>query len=1334
MRQLYFCCSSLLKFNWFFLLLLLFSGMAQAASYTFSGSSEPTCSNGSWSQSGSTWTCNGSFTLNSGDTIIPASSLTIFASGGMTFNGSNTVGSSSHTVNLQTSSGSVSISGTSTIYGSISGSGNITLSSTSVTGAVSTTGSINLTSGNITGNVSGSNGVTSTGGTIFGGSITATNGSVSVSGGSVAGNVNGGNGVTATNSTIFNGTLTSANGSVNVSGGSVAGNVSGNGVTSTNSTVFGGTISSPNNPVSLSGGSVAGNVSGNGVTTTNTSLSNGVTSNNSSLSITGGTIAGTITGNGITLSSATMTSGSISSPNNVISISNSSLGSVSSSVTISSNNVVNLTSSTTVYGTVTAGSWSAALNIDSTSKVYGVCTSNSTSTSSPSSYPRCSSIVVIAEYRMDELSWNGSAGEVVDSTGNGNNAAAVNGATTTQGKLCNAGNFNGSNQNLLLPNTSALNFGPGAGFTISTWIKTTDAYGGIVSLRNTGDGGQVVIDLSLGYNGAITAGGGQFVPLLRDNGGTIGYFTSGPVVNNGAWHFLAITFNPTTSTFTSYVDGSSAGSVSLSANAGFTSYGVRTVGNEGYWVFSNFTSTDNIYFSGQIDELKLFNSALSASTISTIYSNENAGKNWDGTSRICPNTGPNHYELSLPTTGIACLPTTVTVTACADSSSPCTNKYTAANGQTATLATSAGTLGSTSVTFASTGVATTTLSYPAATNGATATVTLSNESIAASSSQQCCPNGASCTVANSCSTTFNTAGLIFSASAATAASPSGTNSTITNQVAGTSSGRYYLQAVQTNTTTMACIAGLTGAQSVNFGYQCNNPATCYTSNLMSVNGGTATTVSRNNNGIVTSYMPVNLTFDSYGNAPFTFIYSDAGQISLFANATVNSNSISGISNAFVVKPYNFSVIPCATTTGGACLTAPSDPGLTGSGSIFAKTGSAFNATVTALTSSGTSTPSFGLGSNNGTESVLITNSIQAPTNGNDPLLGGTTSIPRSSFSNGSATITNLTWSEVGVITLTATNSTFIGNSLSTTGTSGNLGRFIPDHFETSVVQVSGVPLPCPTGLTCPGLYNGFVYSGQSFITNVAAKNSAGVTTQNYVGNFAKNVTLTAWDALGSTTTQNPPSAFPGSISNGGSILSASFYNGSTVSPGNPGVLTYTFGTSPTSPTNIYIRAGETSGGDGVTSLRSPATSSVEGGVLVASGRMKIANASGSQLLSLPISLTAQYWNGSNFITSSTDNNSVLASSNILLGTYSYHCSSQPCVYDNWTTSVATLTNGTAINGSWAATLSKPSGTFTGRGSVQVTSNSPTYLPSAKGLATFGTYTGNKNFIYMMENY
>ncbi len=673
----------------------------------------------------------------------------------------------------------------------------------------------------------------------------------------------------------------------------------------------------------------------------------------------------------------------------------------------------------------------------------------------------------------------------------------------------------------------------------------------------------------------------------------------------------------------------------------------------------------------------------------------------------------DHYELSLPSNGVTCLPMTVTVTACSDNSSPCTSPITTINGKTATLGANVGALGSTTVTFNATGTASTTLSYPAAGDGASATVTLSGEQSAATNPRQCCPDGASCVAANSCSATFNTSGFIFSASAG------GAVASIPTQVAGVSSATYNLRAVKTNTTTKACETALSGANTVNFAYECNNPTACYAANKMSVGDGTLITIARNNNGSVASYTSVNMTFDANGNAPFAFTYGDVGQVTLHASKAAGGtllSALTGQSNAFVVKPYDFEVLPCAASVVGNCAVGdvPANPGVGGGGAVFAKAGASFKATVTARAFGGAATPSFGAGSNNGTENVNLTRTRVAPVGAGavDGTLGGTTAIPRSSFSNGIATVSDLSWSEVGVITLTATNSTFLGNALTTAGSTGNIGRFYPDHFDTAVMLTSGVPMPCPTGLACPALYDGFVYSGQDFSVQVTARNQNGGKTQNYDGplGYAKTTTLEAWDALGSTTAQNPGS---GSLGYGAIAFSAGVANSLAT--------TYSLATPTTAPANIYVRAKDA---DGVTSLRAI---SVEGGVKVASGRIKVGNAYGSEKLALKVPVNIQYFDGA-WKLSSTDsvtqiNTNLTTAGGNLVTVINSGLGSGVSVSG---AGVKTVAAGQLQN----FTLNRPNVP----GVVTLSFNAPLWLQSIQGQVTFGIYKGTSEFIYQRESY
>lgn len=715
----------------------------------------------------------------------------------------------------------------------------------------------------------------------------------------------------------------------------------------------------------------------------------------------------------------------------------------------------------------------------------------------------------------------------------------------------------------------------------------------------------------------------------------------------------------------------------------------------------------------------------------------------------------NHYELRLPSTGISCMPTTVTVIACPDTSNPCTAGATTVSGKTVTLATSAGTLGATTVTFDANGLGTTTLSYPTATDGTngtatanTSNVTISGASTAPSTGYQCCPDGASCSASNAMScasmTTFNREGFIFSASAG------GGEATIPTQKAGVSDATYYLRAVKKGTANQ-CVPALSGAQNILFAYECNDPTTCAGSDLMAVNGGTNTTVARNDNGAFTSYWlgpsftSVPMKFDINGNAGFTFVYSDVGKVKLHAKFTnSNGGKMEGYTfNSFVVKPNHFTVIPCLAAP---CAASPADPGIVGGGNRFIGAGNAFSATIEARALNGTTPlPSYGLGANAATETVLLASTLTGPAGGIPGTLAGTGTgaapLLRNSFIGGARSVNDLRWDEVGVITLTAASIDFLNGAGDgsgdgarvTTGTSGNLGRFTPDHFDTVVTG----SMDCGSGLTCPTSTKPMVYSGQVFATvTVTAKNAvattiAGVTTygttKNYkyvdaTTSFAKAVTLSAVNGVTGTT---PASA--GTLGGTLSLAATAFPNPGGIGTGigtltstsatNTGAPIFTFTTPPTLPTDVYLNALDTdlvaSGGTGFT----------QGGVKVVSGRVRISNAHGSELLPLPITATVQFYSGATWVRSTTDNSTSLT----LAATYPIVKNGVP----TGTTTPSPMGAATVIGGNLNISLSKPT---LGSGSATVNPGSPNYLQPATGLATFGVYKGNNAFIYLRENY
>jgi len=104
-----------------------------------------------------------------------------------------------------------------------------------------------------------------------------------------------------------------------------------------------------------------------------------------------------------------------------------------------------------------------------------------------------------AYYRMEEASWNGTADEVVDSSGAGEHGVRIGNATTMAwgGQFGNVGTFDGSGDAVNLGNSSGIN--PGSAMTMEAWIKP----------ENVGAGGgwtkdQMIIARSGSYYFKIT--------------------------------------------------------------------------------------------------------------------------------------------------------------------------------------------------------------------------------------------------------------------------------------------------------------------------------------------------------------------------------------------------------------------------------------------------------------------------------------------------------------------------------------------------------------------------------------------------------------------------------------------------------------------------------------------------------------------------------------------------------------------------------------------------------------------------------------------------------------
>lgn len=226
----------------------------------------------------------------------------------------------------------------------------------------------------------------------------------------------------------------------------------------------------------------------------------------------------------------------------------------------------------------------------------------------------------LAEYRFDELSWDGTANEVIDNSGNNHHGAAIGMTTLSSGKICAAGDFTatGTSDYLNLANTAANNL---TDFTISVWaIKNFTHTGTILSGANAGQKNEMIM---------FFPNNDTFSPHIKAS--TINLSNGG--IGDSSWHHLVWTRTGTTQCY--YVDGTEVQCGTIGQGGSLViDPGGLIIGQEQDALGGSFDA--NQAWDGLLDELIIFNSAIPVSQINRIYTNQNAGNNYDGSARSCP--------------------------------------------------------------------------------------------------------------------------------------------------------------------------------------------------------------------------------------------------------------------------------------------------------------------------------------------------------------------------------------------------------------------------------------------------------------------------------------------------------------------------------------------------------------------------------------------------------------------------------------------------------------------------------------------------------------------------
>jgi len=310
---------------------------------------------------------------------------------------------------------------------------------------------------------------------------------------------------------------------------------------------------------------------------------------------------------------------------------------------------------------------------------------------------------------------------------------------------------------------------------------------------------------------------------------------------------------------------------------------------------------------------------------------------------------------------------------------------------------------------------------------------------------------------------------------------------------------------------------------------------------------------------------------------------------------------------------------------------------------------------------------------------------------------------------------------------------YFGNTAATT----YFGRFIPDHFALSngsIVHRSAIAA-CSAAT--------FSYMGEQMrpTFTLTAQNGNGDTTLNYAGTFAR---LNPATQLGLGVINDPAApavrtpfpactATPAHPCHTPGTVAGTFVAGEAVDMAAP--LTVYRGAAAVGPYDALKVGIAPVDADGVKldtytidTVNVTAGTANHGLVdtgIARYGRLYLANGYGSELLSLPLKASAQFWNGTGYVLNSLDSCTPMLASDFTMDSYSGGISAANM------TMAKVSSGGPLVAGVGKMVLAKPSPAPTAKGSAVLRSAYP-YLPGA-GRATFGVYKSGP-VIHVRETY
>ncbi|MFT7315085.1 MAG: hypothetical protein ACI9J5_003241 [Paraglaciecola sp.] len=913
---------------------------------------------------------------------------------------------------------------------------------------------------------------------------------------------------------------------------------------------------------------------------------------------------------------------------------------------------------------------------------------------------------LVANYHLEDPNWNGTAGEVIDSSNTGAHGQRMGDATPRPAKVCNGASLDGTRDYIQIPDNSELDISDE--LTAMAWVNPASfPASDLMTIVSKDANFEFHLDPT-----------GQVLWWWTNSSGTSRSFTSNATnVTLGNWHHVAITYSKSAGSQKIYIDGVETNSESYAGESLINNNLPLYIGTD-----DNYPSRD---FDGSIDEVKIFKRALSIAAI----------QKYAAETRPCASCALDHFDITQPTYTLACPDTRaeITITAiCTDGS--------VKDDYLGTVDLS-GPSGSTFFDAAVAGSAITALSYGIADAGENTAYLYFNDE---QNGVQVTANDTAASVSSTAATGTNFRAFGFNITS----QPSPFVCASTTSMTMTAFGKV------DSDPGGACevLSGFTGAKTLDawFGATLDDDliADIVTSNL-SVDGTaiSAQTDAADNN--------LTLNFVN-GSSSFDIGYPNSANILAlnfrFDSAPYDGSEFSamGVStSAFVVRPDTFLL---SAKSGVMDINGNSD-----STTVTHKAGLAFDLSIIPMCSDGNIASDYQ--PNNSTSSVMtylqrtgplaggsvdgtmqISASTTLTSDSNASITWESTALSASDFINGEYSYAGASYSEVGLTRLHIIDQDYFDEEV--TPIAINIGRFTPDHFTVDVNSGSLSAFCSPAGAPDFSYIQQVINYATPPSLTIKARNTDDVITNNYTeGNYLKLVPVDVQrsfpiedfskmgvDGLNEvllTSSALIPGAFTSVIN--GEINYSFLTTDSFTYPKNANSLVEPFNS------DIRVAITDIVDSDTVGSNAEP-YAVLPPAIEIRYGRWVMDNAYGPEVSDLPIPMRVEHWDGSAFVNNTSDDCTNYNASNLTDTEFLTGGSTTP-------NGSGTVSSGEAPLGSELFLLS-PGANNVGTVNLEFQvddwlqydwdNNSATLNTNPTSTAIFGQYRGHDRVIYWRE--